>query len=126
MEHTLLTYRNLEELRKIQEEREVFPFGFEQTKDMLNFCADICIDISALVYFLLTNKNNILPVSVQEDKHTHCSLDHLHNNRQFYLFKIGSSVLITKLPLLIALLHIFQKALEHDGYLARGYLRSCH
>ena len=64
MEHTLFTYRNVEELRKIQEEREVFPFRFEQTKDMLDFCADICIDISALVYFLLTNKNNIVPVYI--------------------------------------------------------------
>ena len=26
MDHTLFTYRNLEELRKIQEEREVFAF----------------------------------------------------------------------------------------------------
>ena len=28
MEHTLFTYRNLKELRKIQEEREVFAFIF--------------------------------------------------------------------------------------------------
>ena len=28
MDHTLFTYRNLEELRKIQEEREVFAFMF--------------------------------------------------------------------------------------------------
>lgn len=34
------------------------------TKNMLDFCADICIDISALVYFLLTNKNNIVPVYI--------------------------------------------------------------
>lgn len=59
MDHTLFTYRNLEELRKIQEEREVFAFIFGETKDMLDFCSEVCIDISALVYFLLTNKNNI-------------------------------------------------------------------
>ena len=59
MNHTLFTYRNLKELRKIQEEREVFVFIFGETKDMLDFCSEVCIDISALIYFLLTNKNNI-------------------------------------------------------------------
>lgn len=59
MYHTLFTYRNLEELRKIQEEREVFAFIFGETKDMLDYCSEVCIDISALVYFLLTNKSNI-------------------------------------------------------------------
>lgn len=57
--HTLFTYRNLEELRKIQEEREVFPFIFGETKDNLDYCSETCIDISALVHFLLTNTNNI-------------------------------------------------------------------
>lgn len=62
--HTLFTYRNLEELRKIQEEREVFPFIFGETKDNLDYCSDTCIDISALVHFLLTNKNNIEPTYI--------------------------------------------------------------
>ena len=34
MDHTLFTYRNLEELRKIQEERELFTFMFVETKEM--------------------------------------------------------------------------------------------
>lgn len=59
MDHILFTYRNLEELRKIQEEREVFAFIFGETMDMLDSCSEVCIDISALVHFLLTNKNNI-------------------------------------------------------------------
>lgn len=59
MGHTLFTYRNLKELRKIQEEREVFAFIFGETKDMLDSCSEVCIDISALVHFLLSNKNNI-------------------------------------------------------------------
>lgn len=62
--YTLFTYRNLEELRKIQEEREVFPFIFGETKDNLDYCSDTCIDISALVHFLLTNKNNIEPTYI--------------------------------------------------------------
>ena len=40
MDHTLFTYRNLEELRKIQEEREVFAFMFGETKDMLDSCSN--------------------------------------------------------------------------------------
>lgn len=62
--YTLFTYRNLEELRKIQEEREVYPFIFGETKDMLDSCSEVCIDISALVHFLLTNKNNIEPTYI--------------------------------------------------------------
>ena len=64
MDHTLFTYRNLEELRKIQEEREVFAFMFGETKDMLDSCSKVCIDISALVHFLITNKNNIEPTYI--------------------------------------------------------------
>lgn len=53
MDHTLFTYRNLEELRKIQEERETFAFIFGETKDMLDSCSEVCIDISALVHFFV-------------------------------------------------------------------------
>lgn len=49
--HTLFTYRNIEELRRIQDEREVFTFTFVETKDMIDTCPEVCIDISALVYF---------------------------------------------------------------------------
>ena len=34
--HTLFTYRNIEELRRIQDEREVFTFTFVETKDMID------------------------------------------------------------------------------------------
>lgn len=53
MDHTLFTYRNLEELRKIQEEREVFAFIFGETKDMLDSCSEVCIDISAFDILLV-------------------------------------------------------------------------
>lgn len=36
MGHTLFTYRDLKELRKIQEEREVFAFIFGETKDKMS------------------------------------------------------------------------------------------
>ena len=61
MGYTLFIYRNLKELRRIQEEREVFAFIFGQTKEMLDIDSKICIDISALVQFLITNKNSIEP-----------------------------------------------------------------
>ena len=62
--HTLFTYRNIEELRRIQDEREVFTFTFVETKDMIDACPEVCIDISALVYFLQSNKSNIQPVYI--------------------------------------------------------------
>lgn len=62
--HTLFTYRNLDELREIQNEREVFVFEFGGTKDILDNSPNVCIDITALIYFLQLNKNNIQPVYV--------------------------------------------------------------
>ena len=62
--HTLFTYHNIEELRRIQDEREVFTFTFVETKDMIDTCPEVCIDISALVYFLQSNKSNIQPVYI--------------------------------------------------------------
>lgn len=59
--HILFTYRNLAELRKIQNEREVFTFVFGNTKNMIDACPEVCIDISALVYYLQENKSNIFP-----------------------------------------------------------------
>ena len=57
--YSITVYRNLEELRKIQEEREVNPFIFGNTKDNIDYCPEICIDISALIHLLLINKSNI-------------------------------------------------------------------
>lgn len=62
--HILYTYRNLEELRKLQDQREVLPFIFEETKNQIDLCPDICIDISALVYYLQVNKSNIEPAYI--------------------------------------------------------------
>ena len=68
--HTLFTYRNIEELRRIQDEREVFTFTFVETKDMIDACPEVCIDISALVYFLQSNKSNIQPVYINFENMT--------------------------------------------------------
>lgn len=57
--YSLFVYRNLNEFRKIQKERNVSCFIFGQTKKDLEVCSEMCIDISALVYFLLDNKSNI-------------------------------------------------------------------
>lgn len=67
MDHTLFTYRNLEELRKIQEEREVFAFIFGETKDMLDSCSEVCIDISALDSVYMRSSQNSQPNSDTPD-----------------------------------------------------------
>lgn len=56
---TLYTYRDLSELRRIQKEREVYPFVFAETLKQLECDDEICIDVSTLVYYLLVAKNDI-------------------------------------------------------------------
>ena len=62
--HTLFTYRNLDELRRIQEKQEVFPFAFVDTKQQIDASPQITIDISSLVYFLQIDRSNLLSVYV--------------------------------------------------------------
>lgn len=57
--YTLYTYKNVNELREIQHEKEVFPFIFRETLEHSEEEQDICIDITSLIYFLRTNKDNI-------------------------------------------------------------------
>lgn len=60
--YTLYTYCGIDELRKIQDERDVCPFAFDITKALLEYDPDVCIDITALVYLLQTYNSNILAV----------------------------------------------------------------
>lgn len=62
--YSILVYRDIEELRKIQDEREVVPFIFGDTKDDIECCTERCIDISALIHLLLINKSNIESVYI--------------------------------------------------------------
>ena len=55
---TLYTYRNILELRQIQQENDVIPFIFVETKELLEETPVTFIDISALVYFLRINKSD--------------------------------------------------------------------
>ena len=41
----LYSYSNLDQLRKIQEERDVYSFVFVETKNELSLDSKICIDI---------------------------------------------------------------------------------
>ncbi len=59
MKYTLYTYSGLSELRKIQDEHEVFPFVFAETKTLLAEKADSYIDITALIYYLKVNKHDL-------------------------------------------------------------------
>ena len=62
--HTLFTYRNIEELRRIQEKQVVVPFAFVDTKQQIETSPKITIDISSLVYLLQIDKSNLLSVYV--------------------------------------------------------------
>lgn len=66
MNHFVLyTYRNLNELRIIQAEHEVYAFvNSGMIKDLLDSDPAQYVDITALVYFLQTNRNNIEPAYI--------------------------------------------------------------
>lgn len=64
MLYPIYTYRDVSELRRIQEEREVFPFVFGETKVMLDQDPNVCIDLTALTFFVETNRGNIQPVYI--------------------------------------------------------------
>lgn len=54
MKYILYTYSGLTDLRKIEESLEVIPFVFQETFEMLQVDPNICIEITALVYYLLS------------------------------------------------------------------------
>lgn len=62
--YTLYTYKNVTELREIQHEKNVIPFIFVETLELLEEEQDICIDITSLIYFLRTNKDNIYSANI--------------------------------------------------------------
>lgn len=64
MLYPIYTYRDISELRRIQEEREVFPFVFGETKEILDQDPNVCIDLTALTFFVETNRGNIQPVYI--------------------------------------------------------------
>lgn len=52
------TYNSIEQLRQIQREKEIVPFIFAETKDLLEEDPNLCIDISALICLLRANEEN--------------------------------------------------------------------
>lgn len=55
MKRALFTYAGVDELRKIQEENEVLPYLLEETLETLKETPDICVDITALVYYVINH-----------------------------------------------------------------------
>ena len=55
MKYILYTYSGLADLRKIEESLEVVPFVFQETFEMLQNDPHICIEITALVHYLLSS-----------------------------------------------------------------------
>lgn len=60
--YPLYTYRNIDELRLIEKEHDIYPFIFEETKKRIESVPNSYIDITALTYNLQFNKGNIQPV----------------------------------------------------------------
>lgn len=64
MSFILYTYSSIKELRKIQQNKEIHPFIFAETKDILEYDPNICIDISSLIYLLRVNTENLHAASI--------------------------------------------------------------
>lgn len=64
MLNPIYTYRSINELRKIQEEREVLPFVFGETKEIIDQDPNVCVDLTALAFFVESNRGNIQPVYI--------------------------------------------------------------
>lgn len=57
--HTLYTYKNTEQLREIQDKYDVHPFVFGETLEQLKIDSEACVDITALIYLLRSNPENL-------------------------------------------------------------------
>jgi len=57
--HTILIYKNIDELRMIQSERVVYRFEFVQTSKLLEESSAVCIDITSLLYYLDLKRSDI-------------------------------------------------------------------
>lgn len=56
--YTIYTYNNIDELRSIQAELDVYRFEFRKTKALLDSNPKVCIDITALLYYLDLQKGD--------------------------------------------------------------------
>ena len=56
--YTIYTYNNIDELRSIQAELDVYRFEFRNTKALLDSNPNVCIDITALLYYLDMHKGD--------------------------------------------------------------------
>lgn len=57
--YILYVYYSLNELRKIQQEREIYNFIFGETKKLLDVDPKTCIDITSLIYYLQVERQNV-------------------------------------------------------------------
>lgn len=57
--YTLYTYKNTNELRQIQDKYDVHSFVFQETLELLKIDSEVCVDITALVYLLRSNPENL-------------------------------------------------------------------
>ena len=61
MRHNLLTYKGVSDLRKIEEDHEVIPFIFQETLNRLQDDPQMCLDITALIYYIRVHPSDRYP-----------------------------------------------------------------
>ena len=61
MKHTLYTYRGLSDLRRIEEVHKIVPFIFQETLNSLQDNPQMCLDITALIYFIRVHPSDRYP-----------------------------------------------------------------
>ena len=64
MKHTLYTYRGLSDLRRIEEAHKIVPFIFQETLNSLQDDPQICLDITALIYFIRVHLSEQYPAYI--------------------------------------------------------------
>ena len=71
--YTLYTYKNIEQLRQIQDKYDVYPFVFKETLEISEMDSEVCVDITALIYLLRSNPESLYSAYInlrEMDKNT--------------------------------------------------------
>ena len=70
MKHTIFTYKGLPGIRRIEETYTIIPFIFKETLDTLQEDPNVCLDITALMYYLRTSPENRYSANINLDAMT--------------------------------------------------------
>lgn len=104
--YSLLTYDGVNELRKIQDECVTIPFVFGKTKEEIDNNPCICIDITAVVYFLEGNKSSIQPA--------YANFENMTDKTRVIVSNEAAPLALKLLPYLFCEVHPFFENEEFD------------